>query len=209
MIFIISNIFSIFQTDTGKVEQHKFHLSVDDGNPKAERRPGESLFKLRKELEQKIKENREKIIAQRLQEEKERKLLESEEELDDEELDDEELLELSDEEKPGAAEAMIQDEADCNENEADCAVQNEDENQELDSENESSDGNESDDSDQRITVSAGNKARKRILATMDDDSDNEQTAEEATNSKTAIHFMKNTHFIRILSAKLGIFVHYT
>lgn len=154
---IILYHFRIFRTDTGSIEKHTLHVNVDNNiMPKREPRPGESLFKLRAELGKKIKENREKLIAQRLQEEKEQELTSKQMESEDEEqefdvLDDDEAFTEPEEEMEQPV----------------------DENMESENDMEDSDDGESETANLEIDVNAVQKPRKRILSTMDDDSDNE------------------------------------
>ncbi|XP_055305136.1 claspin [Sitodiplosis mosellana] len=159
---------SIFRTDNGSIEKHTVHVNVDNMKTTRERRPGESHFKLRAELGRKIKENREKLIAQRLQEEKEQELsckqMESE---DGEELDD-----LSDSEMDCTEPTEQIKELD--EEEMEQAIdENNEENIESESDSENNDDGESEIADIELDANAVQKPRKRILTAMDDDSDTE------------------------------------
>lgn len=174
-------IFSIFRTDTGTVETHTVHVSLDDKKSSKELRPGESLLKLRSELGMKIKENREKIIAQRLKEEKEqeiaRKQIESEDENED--FDD-----VSDSEK-SFAEAMSDQENITNEenNEERTEEETKNDNEGIDDKNEkeNSDQNESESSDVDLESNVIQKSRKRIVAM--DDSDDDSIQQISANSE--------------------------
>lgn len=160
LIFIVS----IFRTDTGSVERHTIHVTMDDKKPIREPKPGESLFKLRTELGLKIKENREKILAQRLQEEKEKELSRKQMESGDDEFDEE----LSDCEKSCTeAETSIEkiSEEDMEQ------YLNDDENVRSESEGESDDDNRSEVLDINVEINGILKTRKRILTEIDDDSD--------------------------------------
>lgn len=129
--------FSIFRSDTGMLERHKFNVNLED-KPKKELKPGEGLFKLRTELGQKIKENRERQIAQRLQEEKEQELSRKELESDDEEElcgeEEEEEFTETEQEGVGSKCVMMDDEAADDEEQANESDENE-ENSDNDDEN--------------------------------------------------------------------------
>lgn len=164
-------------------------MNVDDHKPKRDSKPGENLFKLRAELGMKIKENREKQIAQRLHEEKEqeinRKLMDSDDE-----------LELSGDEKDCAeAEEMEVDEEENVTNEVDENGENE-ENEEQDENDEepaeSNDESEKSDESDSETLDTNDigKPRKRILA-MDDDSDEENAQPILPNGKIISVFFCN------------------
>ncbi|XP_031632211.1 claspin isoform X2 [Contarinia nasturtii] len=168
--------FSIFQTDTCTLERHTVHLNKDDSKSKKEARPGESLFKLRTELSKKIKEKREERIAQQLQEgmkyELQRKQMESEdEEFYDDDDDDDQItdpVELAEED-------VIEEETEQND------VINEEESESSgESEN---DEDQTEKTEDHTLVDTGDlrKQRKRILTTIDDDSD-----EDTANSIVAI-----------------------
>lgn len=166
--------FSIFRTDTGSIERHTVHVNVDNIKPTREPRPGESLFKLRAELGKKIKENREKLIAQRLQEEKEQELSKKQMESED---DDEEFDDLSDNEK----DTYVPDEEI---NELDQEQPAMDETNDVDECMEGEDIENSEDSeieDVEIDTDTAKKTRKRILIAMDDD---DSDTEIPTNCNT-------------------------
>lgn len=184
MTNFLSFISSIFQSNTGTVERHQFHVNLDD-KPKAEVKPGETLFKLQSELGKKIKENREKLIAQRLQEKKhEEKQLESED-------DEEEICGEEEESEPDVTESA--DAAD------DAAETINKSNEMIDMEAMDSDQNESDDSEQSdsesvnvdldMTTDVTAKPRKRIIS-MDDDSDDERSQPNMANGKISQNLKK-------------------
>lgn len=174
--------FSIFQSDTGTVERHKFNVCLDD-KPKKEAKPGEGLFKLRTELGQKIKENREKLIAQRLQEEKDQR---AEMESEDDEICDEEEEEgeeLAEKECAAASEMMdleaVDDEETPELNESD---PNEEVSEDEDDEDGKSSESESEAANVDLDVTEVVKPRKRIV-TLDDDSDDENSQPVSTNAE--------------------------
>lgn len=152
-------------------------MNLDDHKPKREPKPGENLFKLRAELGMKIKENREKQIAQRLQEEKEqeinRKLMESEDELelsgDENDCVEEEEMEVDEEENVANDDDVQKENEEKDENEEqDENDGNDEEHAESNDDSENSDESES----EALDINEIGKPRKRIV-TMDDDSDDE------------------------------------
>lgn len=175
-------IFSIFQSDTGTVERHKFNINLDD-NRKRDSKPGESLLKLRSELSQKIRENREKMIAQRLLEEKQQKQLDSEEEeLCEEEQEPEQEPEMSENEKDTEAPNEIDQLMDLEAAEEEQSEQNDDSDPydaNSDDECENSDQNDAE-ATEDLDVTEVSK-RRRILVM--DDSDDETIEPSPVNGK--------------------------
>lgn len=156
---------------------------ADDKKSTREPKPGESLFKLRTELGLKIKENREKMIAQRLQEEKEKLLAYKQMESEDEDEDEDEDKEIHEEES--------NDGKNCEEELTHpLEISTEELNEEINDENIESESNEGSDYDNDSDVSDVDfkakdttQPRKRILTTLDDDSDNEISKEPPQNGK--------------------------
>lgn len=179
---LLSFDFSIFQSDTGTVERHKFNVNLDEKR-KREPKPGESLFKLRSELSQKIKENRVKLIAQRLEEEKQQKKLDSEEEeLGEEEQDQEQEQEMSENEKETETPNEIDQLMDLEAVEEEQSEQNSDSDQnDGNSDNECENSDHSDaEATNSLDVTEVSK-RRRILVM--DDSDDETTEPSPINGK--------------------------
>lgn len=185
---IILHHFRIFRTDIGSIEKHTLHVNVDNMMPKREPRPGESLFKLRAELGKKIKENREKLIAQRLQEEKEQELTSKQMESED----DEEEFDLSDDEKA------------CTEPEEQME-QPVDENMESENDMEDSDDDESENADLEIDVNTTQKPRKRILALMDEDSDNENPTDCNIRTFNLYLFANSSSIFQVQKLRMKMF----
>lgn len=175
-------------------------MNVDDIKPKKDPRPGESLFKLRNALGVKIKENREKLIAQRLQEEKKeeelnRKILDSEDEEFDEFSDPlkvctepvESLIGEEKEEEKEEGERQGQEEGEeitAQEQDVISEKANHDENMSSEGSSSNSDSEEDLDFDLCPDTNDIRKHRKRILVNeMDDDSDNENLQPISPNSK--------------------------
>lgn len=132
----------------------------------------------------KIKENREKMIAQRLKEEKEqeiaRKQMESEDENEDSSID-----EFSDGEKNFSGVISDQENKtnqENNEEKTEEETKNDNEDVDDDDENEDSDHNDSESSD--IDHNGIHKPRKRIIAM--DDSDDDSIQQIPTNSESFI-----------------------
>lgn len=135
---------------------------------KRDPKPGESLFKLRHELGMKIKENRDKIIAQRLKEIEEEKLKKKQMELEDDELEEaqSECGENDADDDDDEIDALNEEVIEPKEANGDENIESNDENDDDKSSSES----EAEDLGE-ITIDA-QKARKRIVA-MDDDSDDD------------------------------------
>lgn len=152
---------------------------MDDKKSNRESKPGEGLFKLRSELSIKIKENREKIIAQRLQEEKEQELARKQMESEDEEFDH-----SSDSDHSYPEAAMNQENvASKKEDEIRTAEDIQKNTEDIESENESehSEENEFESSDVDLEPNEIQKSRKRIITV--DDSDDDTIQQIPTNSE--------------------------
>lgn len=165
--------YSIFHTESGSLETHKLHFNNDDKVPKKEPKPGQSYLKLRSELSRKINEKRREAVYKRLEEEKQQKQTESDEE---EVLSDESFEEYSDCEMATEntvaenGESVTAPNENDNENENDIALSG---SENEPSKNESSDSEISDNESELCNVepSTGTKERCRILTALDDDSD--------------------------------------
>lgn len=189
-------LFSIFNTETGSVEQHKVQFISDDANLKKDPRPGEAFFKWKSTLGKKIEEKRRELVAKRLEEEKQKRM--------EMESDEEEFEEYSD------CESSKKDVADCDEG----PVYDDEENEECEAEpvgsliyDEASDQEDArgSDSESESTEEDGDEIddkntndkppqRRRIIAAFENDSD-EESKIETTNGIFLALYSKFVFFL--------------
>lgn len=185
-------MFSIFNRETGSLEQHKLQFIPDDVNAKKDSRPGEAFFKLKSKLGKKIDEKRREMIAKRLEEEKQRKL---EAESDEEE---EEFEEYSDCESNKEAPVDINSEEEIDENPKNTVIDFEADEDEAENSDASSEAeNECDNDDESSAGEDSNsindiekqqKQNRRRIITVENDSDDEMANGKSNFVKKYLHF---------------------